>query len=98
LDDSGKPRSNKYDLSKVKVSLNGPFPLSLINTNYLRESYMIIKYKKKKQTILPILDTLVMRKMFVYLFWIYYVERYQSMNDLTEGDDLPENILSEVRV
>ncbi len=42
-------------------------------------------------------DTIILRKLFVFLFWIYYVERYQVVYEFERGDDLPEIILEELR-
>lgn len=61
---------------KVKVKLNEPFPISLMNKYYLKESFLLIKYKPKHQTLAQFVDSLKIRKMFIFLFWMYYVEKY----------------------
>ena len=33
------PAESKYNLEKVKIKLSDPFPISLINSNFLRESF-----------------------------------------------------------
>lgn len=43
-------------------------------------------------------DSLILRKLFVYLFWIYYIEKFQSNYPFVKGDDIPENVANELRV
>jgi len=46
--EEANPNAVKYDMLKIKIRLRAPFPVSLMNRNYLWESYLIIKFKKKK--------------------------------------------------
>jgi len=66
----------KYDMLKIKIRLNEAFPISLMNKNYLKESYLVIKYKHKKYPLQMFVDSVILRKIFIFLFWIYYIERY----------------------
>ena len=43
----------------------------------------MIKGKPSKKTKLkPLIDSLIFRKMFVYAFWVYYVEKYQKGSEM----------------
>jgi len=74
--EEANPNAIKYDMFKIKVRLRSPFPLSIMNKNYLRESFLIIKYKHKNFSLKQFVDSLILRKIFVFLFWIYYIDRF----------------------
>ena len=38
-----------------------------------------------------------MRKLFVYLFWYYFCEKYQRPRPMEEGDDIPEVVSDEIK-
>ena len=79
------------DPMKYRFSDDKPFPLKLLNSNHIPEALEFLKYdylKYNRYTHILIINqyfriegickTLLFRKIYVYLFWIYYCVKFQQ--------------------
>jgi hypothetical protein len=72
-----------FDSDLVQLDLFSPFPISLFHSNYLYRSLQRIMFKENKIVYLKgsikcLCNMNLFKKIFVYMFWIVYVLKFQK--------------------
>jgi hypothetical protein len=84
-----------FDSDLVQIDMFSPFPIPLFNSNYLKRSLQRIIFKENKMAYmqskwLKLCELNLFKKIFVYIFWIVYVMKFQKTDK--------EEILCELKV